>query len=370
MRANKEASQMTIRFALAATVCGLLATAAFGQVTPAAGYTPPNDTPSFKVGATIFADYTYNDSPTVTDADGNTIHNSSFNVSRAYINVTGSLNHLLQYRITPDITRESGTGSSLNGSYTFRLKYAYGQFNLDDWTTKGSWVRLGVQQTPFIDYNESIYRYRFQGTTFEDREGLFPSSDAGVAGHWNAPNGYGDVQAGIYNGEGYSKSETNNEKAFQIRGSFRPLPLGGVWKGLRITGYADEDHYIQGAKRQRHVGQVTFEHPLVNIGADYVMTKDRTSATKAEIDGKGYTIWATPKLGTNGWEALLRHDEFVPNKNVDNQKRKRDILGIAYWFQHLQGVQTALMLDYDKLTQPGFGKPDDTRFGLKLLINF
>jgi phosphate-selective porin O/P len=361
---------MIFRFALAATICGSLAAAAFGQVTPAAGSTPPNDTPSFKVGTVIFADYTYQQSPTATDADGNSVHNSSFNVSRAYINVTGNLNHLVAYRVTPDITRESGSGSSLAGSYTFRLKYAFGQFNLDDWTTKGSWVRLGVQQTPFIDYNESIYRYRFQGTTFEDREGLFPSSDAGLSTHWNFPGGYGDLHAGVYNGEGYTKTETNNEKAFQIRGSFRPMPLGGVWKGLRLTGYIDEDHYVESAKRQRAVGQVTFEHPRFNAGADYVTTKDKTGAAKPAVDGKGYTIWATPKLGTTGWEALLRHDEFTPNKSVSSQKRKRDIAGIAYWFQHMQGVQTALMADYDRLNQSGFGKPNDTRFGLKLLINY
>ncbi|HEY2324019.1 MAG TPA: hypothetical protein VGJ82_14275, partial [Thermoanaerobaculia bacterium] len=186
---------MRTRFALAATICGLLAAAAFGQVTPAAGVTPPNDTPAFKVGATIFADYTYNESPTAVDADGNSIHNSSFNISRAYINVTGSLNHMIAYRITPDITRESGTGSSLNGSYTFRLKYAYGQFNLDDWTTHGSWLRFGVQQTPYVDYFEGIYRYRFQGTIFPERVGLISSADAGLSGHWNFPGNYGDVHA-------------------------------------------------------------------------------------------------------------------------------------------------------------------------------
>lgn len=361
---------MKIRFLLAAMVCGSLAAAAFGQVTPAAGYTPPDDTPSFKVGATIFGDYTLNESPTVTDADGNTIHNSSFNISRAYINVTGNLNHYLAFRITPDVARETGSGSSLNGSQTFRLKYAFGQFNLDDWTTKGSWVRFGVQQTPFIDYNESIYRYRFQGTTFEDREGLFPSSDAGLSGHWSFPGGYGDLHAGFYNGEGYSKAETNNEKAFQIRGSVRPLPLGGVLKGLRLTAFLDEDHYIESAKRQRAIGQVTFEHPLINAGADYVTFKDQTSATKAAVDGKGYTIWATPRFGTSGWEALLRHDEIEPNKELSGQKRKRNIAGIAYWFPNLHGVASALMADYDKTTFPGFNRADDTRYGLKMLVNF
>ena len=48
------------------------------------------------------------------------------------------------------------------------MKYAYAQFNLDDWTgnLKSTWVRLGIQQTPIIDFQEGIYRYRFQGTVF------------------------------------------------------------------------------------------------------------------------------------------------------------------------------------------------------------
>ena len=358
---------MKIRFALAAAFCGLITTTAFGQVTPAAGITPPDDSASVKIGSTIFADYTYNDSPTAKDSDGNTIHNSSFNVSRAYININGKLNHLVSYRITPDITRESGSGSSLSGSLTFRLKYAFGQLNLDDWTTHGSWVRFGIQQTPFVDYDEGIYRYRFQGTIMEEREGLLTSSDAGLSGHWNFPSGYGDLHAGFYNGEGYSKAETNNEKAFQIRGTVRPMPLGGVWKGLRLTGFLDEDHYLQDAKRQRAFAQLTFEHSMFNLGADYVTSKDQTSAAKATVDGKGYTVWATPKLGTSGWEALLRHDEFKPDKTLAT-KRKRDIVGLAYWFPHMSGVQTALMVDYDKLTVTS--KPDDTRYGIKMLINF
>ena len=361
---------MNIRLVLAAAVCGLLASAGFAQVTPAPASTVPDDKPSTKIGATIFTDWTYQESPKTTDANGNNVNVSSFNVGRAYLNVMGNLNHMLAYRITPDIVRESGSGSSLNGSYTFRLKYAFGQLNLDDWTTKGSWVRFGLQQTPFIDYNESVYRYRFQGPTFEDREGLFPSSDSGLSGHWNFPSGYGDVQAGFFNGEGYSKAETNNEKAFQIRGTVRPMPLGGVWKGLRLTGFVDEDHYVASASRRRAIAQVTFENPLVNAGADYVTTRDQTTSAKPSVSGKGYTVWVTPRFGTTGWEALLRHDEFTPNKDASNQKRKRDIVGIAYWFQHIHGVQTALMADYDSLNQDGFGKPKDTRYGLKMLINF
>src|SRR5207249_6071379 len=122
---------------------------------PAAGYTPPDDTPTIKVGATIFTDYTYTDEPTSLDADGNTINPAAFNVSRAYINITGNISHNVSFRVTPDVSRLTTTTTttavlgpgesvsttattSLDGSLTYRLKYAYGQFNLDDKWTKGS----------------------------------------------------------------------------------------------------------------------------------------------------------------------------------------------------------------------------------------
>jgi len=354
-----------------ATVAALLTVSARAQVTPAAGVTPPDDTPSFKVGGTLFADYTYNKSPQVTDANGNLVHLSSFNVSRAYINVTGQVNHLISFRITPDVARETGTGSSLAGSQNFRLKYAYAQLNLDDWTTKGSWVRLGAQQTPLLDYEEGIYRYRFQGPIFVDREGFLSSSDVGVSGHWNVPNGYGDVHAGYYNGETYNKAETNNAKAFQIRGSVRPLPLGGLLlKGLRLTAFFDADKPVNGGKRNRLVGQVTYEHPLFNAGFDWLDAKDKATIKTAEVSASGWTAWATPKL-PHSFELLFRHDSLKPNK-ATSQKRDRNIFGVSYWLPTPKGTAAAVLLDYDSLKQKNFStaRPDDTRYGVKVLLNF
>ena len=81
-----------------------------------------------------------------------------------------------------------------------------------------------MQQTPWVDFEESIYRYRFQGTIFADREGYLSSSDVGASFHYNLPGNYGDVHAGVYNGETYSKPEVNDQKGFMVRGTFRPLP--------------------------------------------------------------------------------------------------------------------------------------------------
>ena len=200
------------------------------QVTAAAGYVPPDDTPAIRVGATIFADYTVQANPKIKDADGNEVTSNAFNVTRTYINITGNISHNIAFRITPDITRETESATaatSLAGNYVFRLKYGFVQFNLDDWLNKGrtgSWVRLGVQQTPWVDYMEGIYRYRFQGTIFSEREGFLSSSDIGASFHYSFARNYGEVHTGFYNGETYTRPETNDQKGFMIRGTLRPLP--------------------------------------------------------------------------------------------------------------------------------------------------
>jgi hypothetical protein len=285
------------------------------------------DAPTFKVGATIFADYT-----------AQTTAPDAFNVSRAYINITGNLNDKLSFRVTPDVARESGSGSSLAGSQEFRLKYAFAQFTASRW-----WLRAGVQQTPLVDYSESVYRYRFQGTLFVERNGFLTSSDTGVSAHYDFPGDRGDVHAGIYNGEGYSKAEANDAKALQVRATFKPV------KGVRTTLFVDDDRYSSGVKRTRMVGEATYESKRVNAGLDALRANDRG------VTSNGWSAWAAPRLG-KGWELLLRHD--------DQRDRDRNIAGIAYWPKPM----CAVLADVDTLAQAG--KPRDRRIGLKLLLAF
>jgi hypothetical protein len=348
------------------------ASTARAQITPAAGYTPPDDTPSIRVGVTIFYDYTYQTDPQVTDSDGNTINPSSFN---------GNINHIVAFRITPDVVRETalltlGPGNTVaNDSLVFRIKYAFAQFNLDDWMTRGSWVRMGIHQTPLLDYEEGIYRYRFQGTTFTEREGFYNSADAGASFHYNFPRNYGDVHVGIYNGEGYAKTDPNDQKAIEIRGTVRPLAAGPpALRGLRITGFYFGDNYIKNAERTRAVGQVTYESTYVNAGFDAISAHDQTSIRTTDVEASGWSWWATPrKPFTDGSsvEALLRYDHLRPNTTFD-ANRTRTIVGLAYWFAHQGNVSAALMVDYDGQTFHNFTtvQPKQAKVALHGLINF
>lgn len=343
---------------------------ATAQVTPAAGYTPPDDMPSIKIGMTLYADYTFTEQPEQKDSDGNTIKPNAFNVSRSYINITGNISHIVAFRITPDVSRETGTGSSLNGSLTFRIKYAFAQFNLDDWMPKGTWVRLGVQQTPFIDYVEGIYRYRFQGTVLIEREGFMSSADTGASFHTAFPGNYGELHLGVYNGEGYAKAEANDQKALQIRGTLRPLPMHPLLRGLRVTGFYVADNYVQNAPRKRVLLDLTFEHKYANAGFDYLDTKDQTSVTEPLVHGQGWSAWATPKFA-HGIEALLRYDSFKPSTDVEG-RRKRTIAGVAYWFPHQGSVSAALLVDYEQVVFSSFvpAQPKQERIAVHGLLAF
>lgn len=328
--------------------------------------------PSVRVSITLFTDYTITQSPKITDADGNTVTLDAFQVTRSYINVRGNLSRRVSFRLTPDITRETGTGTSLSGSYTFRLKYAYVQFDLDEIMTAGSYARLGMQDTPWVSFVDNIYRYRFQGPTFTDREGFLSSSDVGASFRYALPGNRGDVHAGIYNGETFSRPEVNDQKGFMVRGTVRPLPGHALMRGLRVSAFYDKDAYVKDADRTRAIVGTTFEHPRVHAGFEYLAARDQNaSATRTPVEARGWSAWMTPKLG-RGWEALLRIDSLEPDRATEDRKKNRTIAGLAYWFPLEGNLETALLLATESVRYTRFlpARPNERRFTLHALVNF
>jgi hypothetical protein len=346
--------------ALIAMGCGLLWTA-----TASAQATAPDDTPSISVGANVYMDYTYTVSPQKTDSDGNLYHPSSFNVSRTYINFNGKVSHVISFRITPDINRIS------SGDLEFRLKYGFMQVNLDDWMTKGSWIRFGQGQTPYIDYEEGIYRYRFQGTTFTEREGYLTSSDVGASFHYSLPNNYGEVHTGIYNGEGYHAPEVSNTPSFQIRATVRPFAHAAspLARGLNVTGFYDADAYLKNDEKKRAIAEVYYEEKNFRAEFTYLDTHDQKSAAAADVHGHGWSIWMTP-ISNVGWEGLFRYDHMTPNTVLSNQLHKRTIAGIAYWFPHKGGPAAGMLFDYEMVQYPNLGQQDDKKIALQAVVNY
>lgn len=358
---------------------------AFAQVTPTPTVPPPDDTPSVRVGGLIYADFTETIAPTITDAGGAIVSPSAFNVGRAYINVTGQLNHLFAFRITPDVARETGSGSSLAGSQTERLKYAYAQMNLDDWLWRGTYVRGGMIQTPYVDFEETIYRYRFQGTVFAEREGFMVSSDSGAAIRTLTPGGYGEIVAGVYNGEGYTRADPNNQKAIEVRGTLRPFPAGNLSRGLRLTVFYTGDHAVRDAEKRRAIGLVTFEHRFVTMAASYLDAVDQVVPTAPQVRARGASFWMTPKLplgpppvappaGTvrASLEGLFRYDWIEPSRAQPGDKQ-RLIAGVSYWpAMRSASYSAAFLLDYERVNYANFtaARPNERRLAVHMMVAF
>ena len=123
--------------------------------------------------------------------------------------------------------------------------------------TRGSWARFGIQETPYIDFAQGIYRYRFQGTMYPERAGYLSSADAGATFHYNLPSSYGDVHVGVFNGEGYGRAETNGQKGLMTRATLRPFAgQAAVLRGLRAHLFHAADSYVKNGERRRSVGSV------------------------------------------------------------------------------------------------------------------
>jgi len=334
---------------------------------PSTPGTPAAAPPSIRVGVTIFTDYTVTQTPKVTDANGDQVTLSGFNLTRSYINITGNVTSRLGFRVTPDLVKNTDAGSGLSGSLVFRVKYAYAQLRAGSDTL----IRLGLQPTPLIDGQESVYRYRFQGTSFPEREGGLQASDAGLTVATPLPRGYGDVHVGLYNGEGYARSEVNNQKALMMRATVKPLPTHGIARGLRLIGYYHADSYVKGAPRTRVAGSAMFEHRRFNAGMDVMRRVDQPTPASAEVTGQGVSFFVTPFFQEKGRgvEGFLRFDSFDPDVDVAG-KRQRLITGVAYWFPR-QGPATAAVLAHMEQVRQSTAaamRTTERRFTLNVLI--
>jgi hypothetical protein len=291
---------------------------------------------------------------------------NKFDVTRTYLNINAQVARNVRFRFTPDIRRIND--GSVAGSLVARVKYAFAQ--IDNVTPQG-WIRLGAHQTPWLDFEESIDRYRVQGAMFAEREGLIAgSSDFGVSCFTPLPGGFGEVQGGVFNGEGYAQPEANKYKSTQVRVTVRPFPKVTVAKGLRVSGFYNAGWYA--AERPRRLGIVmgSFEHAhLVTTVQVLTATERPTPADARDVDRSGWSVFAEPRQGPSGLAGLIRYDAFDPDDAVGANKLGRLIAGGAYWVvwprARVGAVLTNEQVRYDLPT-----RADENRWLLQMHIEF
>ena len=298
--------------------------------------------PQVKVGGVVYAQYLYQ---LADEADGA----NNFDIMRAYINVTGSLGGGFATRVTGDIYRVD------DGSLAYRLKYAYGAYTPD-----GSPItlKLGQMQTPWIEFEETLWDYRMQGTVAVDRNGYMSSSDfgAGVDGSWGAERV--TAQAGIYNGEGYNRAPDDKGKDLMGRVSVRLLPTddAGRTGGLRLSGYGQTGSPTGGGIRQRALGMLSYRSKLVTLAGEYAVTRDRRDDPPAPalpdpetVSGRVITAFGVLRIPRSPVSVIGRVDVVDPDTDGPDDRRTRYIGGVAYQVT----PNLRLLADVDHLSYEG-----------------
>ena len=331
--------------------------------TPAPATTPAAEPeyPIVRVGVLSYVQY-----------DAELEHRDGFNVfdlTRGYINVNGQLARNVRFRITPDVRRAT-SDTTLSGSLILRIKYAF--VELDNLKAERSWVRFGAHQTPWLDFEESIDRYRVQGTMFSEREGLIPgSSDFGI-GYFTPIGKYIDIQTGVYNGEGYAQTDISKQKSVQGRVTLRPFAGRGTANGFRLSGFFSGGWYA--ADRPWRLGIVmgSFEQTHLVTTLQYVKALENPNPIMPRnIWRSGPSGFIEIRQGVQGWAALARVDLFDPNQSVADNSERRIIAGGAYWFVFPRNSRVALVATNEQVHyEPASGRVNENRLLVQTLVEF
>ena len=290
--------------------------------------------PPVTVGGVVYTQYQYTDAA---------VHTNTFDVTRAYVNVLGRFSNGITTRLTTDIIPSAATNQVI------RLKYAFAA-----WTPTGSSLtyKLGMIHTPWVDFEETLWDYRMQGTIAVDRNPIggpstMTAADIGVGvdGHWNGERING--QFVIVNGEGYSGGTGDFRKDVEARVSVRVQPTNDNSRvgGLRVSGYAGIGKVTgTGADRNRYLGMLSYRTLRYTLAGEFVSVKSGT------VTGSIISAFGVYHLATSSKVAFIgRVDVVDPNTNAANDGNTRIIGGASYQLS----PNVRMLADIDRVKPQG-----------------
>jgi hypothetical protein len=181
---------------------------------------------------------------------------NSFDLTRAYLNFYYMPSDAITLRITPNVFRQIGgatadkfgkvsaIGSSVDGNLSYRLKYAYVDFNklfANSQTFGEDKLTIGVQQNPLIDWEETLYGFRWVNLVPWNYLSL-SSSQTGFSLHGPVKFGgkqYIDYSVAGFTNANFHQFEQSEKKQVMARVSYYPFGASSQFQGLGITGFID-----------------------------------------------------------------------------------------------------------------------------------
>ena len=372
------------------TIKSIAAAAIMTVATPAfaGGVTVAEEGDSkLKIEALLFLN-TYNQKAETITAAGNAVTNTTgLAVDRAYFTAKYFMNDDWMMRITLD----AGNDQSLAGKkQNVFLKAAYVEGKL---AGDALVLRVGQSHTPWIDYEQGLWKHRYASQVFTDKYKFDDSFDLGVGLKGSLADGMVKYFVTETNGTGYANAARYNSIDLNARIGIYPV------KGLTLD-FQFRDGY-RGSKRQTIVAgtqvntagvksammqaMVSYGTDDFRIGGNYVANKDKakdatasishggnvssafvTAATGDVVKNNAFAVWGWAKFG-GGFGAFARYENMNTKLNTVATKEKltRYMGGLEYTVT--KGVTFAAVVDATKLKNRGgvtANTRKDTRYGI------
>jgi len=288
---------------------------------------------------------------------------NKFALKRGYFTIKTQMNDVFSVRYTQDITLDKKGNDA--GNVEIRLKYLYLKIKLDQFNLlKNSHLELGLVHRPWLDFEQSVNKYRVQGKMFLERYSIINSADFGIfytgliGGTINKeyqstvtkknPGKYGSFSVGLHNGGGYHAIEQNNNKTLEGRLSLRPFHE--IYPGMQLTyaftyGKANTESNLDAfnmnllyISSETEIGTFTGTYyiGIGDYGGKYIDEQNNS------ITNTGYSLFSELKIPNTNLSIFGRYDDF--------EERNTYIGGVSYSFLK---SKVLFNIDYQK-------NPDET----------
>ena len=253
-----------------------------------------------EVSGVIYADYFYDSTDGVAPAK-----KSYFELTRLYITAARKLSDKIKIKATLEGAQPANSLFIKNAAVEFSDVFA------------NQSIRAGVIGTPWIGYEEKIWRYRYVAKTFMDYASLLNSADIGVGLSGKLAGKLIDYDLNVINGEGYKGAEVSEHKDFAARISVEPCPRAKVhaYQQLGNTGTGE-------ANRNRTLVGLSYEQEAYSAMAYYFAAKDLST------DKSGYSVFGSYDILE--WLSILcRMDSIDLDTSSSNNSYNRIVAGLS-----------------------------------------
>jgi hypothetical protein len=257
-----------------------------------------------KLGGKIFTDLTRFKE---TDAAGAIVkRTTSARVERAYFTAKYYFNHDWMMRITTDVNLDPNLNKKNNNIF---LKYAYLEGKL---MGKAVVLRLGQSHTPWIDYEQGLWKHRYFSKVMIDTNGYDASSDLGIGLKGTVADGLAKYFVTYTNGAGYSHPGRVGD-TMDVDARISLYPIDGLtldaqyrngYKGTKTTPVG-----LNGAQKKSTLTQFMATYGMghdFRVGGNYAINKT-TLLAATPVKETAIALWGWANVG-NGVGLFGRYE--------------------------------------------------------------